>query len=98
MRPRKKKKNSTTRIKLLSSMNDDIIREFQKYEISKDMWSALSERFGGTSIIKLRSRTIKFDTYKKCFEHSMKKHLKQMSNMKSELKDASHTLTHEQQV
>ena len=42
------------------------MREFQKYEIVKDIWFVLSKRFGGTSITKLRSFTIKFDTYKEC--------------------------------
>ena len=74
------------------------MRELKKYEITKDMWPTFSERFGGTPITKLRSLTIKFDTYKKRPEHNMKKHLRQMSNMISELKDASHTLTDEQQV
>ena len=32
-----KKKNSPTRIKLLSSMDDDIMMEFRKYEITNDM-------------------------------------------------------------
>ena len=74
------------------------MREFRKYEITKDMWSTLSERFGGTSLTKLRSFNIKFDIYKKSPEHNMKKHLRNMSNMISELKDAGHTLTDEQQV
>ena len=60
------------------------MREFQKYEIVKDIWFVLSKRFGGTSITKLRSFTIKFDTYKECPEHTKKKHLRQMSNMISE--------------
>ena len=74
------------------------MREFRKYEITKDMWSTLSKRFGGTSITKLRLLTIKFYTYKKRPKQNMKKHLRQMSNMISELKDASHTLTDEQQL
>ena len=74
------------------------MREFRKYEITKDMWFALSKRFGGTSITKQRSLTIKFDTYKKRPENNIKKHLRQVSNMMSELKDACHTLTDEQQV
>ena len=72
------------------------MREFREYEITKDMWSAFFERFGGTSITKLRPLTIKFDTYKKHPENNMKKHLRQISNMISELKDAGHTLTDEQ--
>ena len=74
------------------------MREFRKYEITKDMWSTLSERFGCTSLTKLRSLTIKFDTYKKRPEHNMKKHLRNMSSMISKLKDADHTLIDEQQV
>ena len=93
-----KKKNSITCITLLSNMDDDIMRELEKYEITKDMWFALSERFGGMSITKLRSLTIKFDTHKKHPQHNMKKHLRKMSNKISELKDADHTLTNEQQV
>ena len=93
-----KKKNSTARIILLSSMDDDIMREFKKYEITKGMWFTLSKRFAGTSITKIRSLTIQFDTYKKRYEHNMKKHLRQMSNMISEHKEVGHTLTDEQQV
>ena len=93
-----KKENSIARITLLSSMYDDIMREFCKCQITKDMWSTLSERFGGTSLTKLRSLTIKFETYKKRPKHNMKKHLRNMSNMISESKDAGHTLTDEQQV
>ena len=62
------------------------------------MWSTLSKRFGGTSIIKLRSLTFMFDTYNKCLEHDMKKLLRHMSNMINELKDACHVLTDDQQV
>ena len=47
-------------------------------------------------VTKLRSLTIKFDTYKKHPENNMKKHLRKMTNMISELKDACHTLTDEQ--
>ena len=60
--------------------------------------SVLKAKFGGTSISKLKSFTIKFDTYKKHPEHIMKKHLRHMSNMITELKDVGHTLTNEQQV
>ena len=61
-------------------MDDNIIGEFKKYEITKNTWSALSKWFGGTSITKLRSLTIKFDTYRKGHEHNVKKHLRQMLN------------------
>ena len=93
-----KRKTSLARITLLTSMDDDVMHEFRRYINAKDIWSVLKAKFKGTSITKLRSLTIKFDTYKKHLEHTMKKYLRHMSNMIIELKDASHTLTDEQQV
>ena len=90
-----KKKNSIARITLLSSMDNDLMKEFRKYDMAKDMWSTLAEKFGSTSITKLRSLTIKFDTYKKRPEFTMTKHLRQISNMITDLKDAGHVLTDE---
>ena len=58
----------------------------------KDMWSTLKTKFDGTSITKLKSFTIKFDTYKKKSKHIMKKHLREMSTMTCELKDGGHVL------
>jgi gag-polypeptide of LTR copia-type len=91
-----KKKNFIARITMLSSMKNDVMREFRQYEVAKEMWLALKQKFGGTSVTKLRQLTIKFDTYKKCPNHSMRQHLRKMSNMISELKDADHILTDEQ--
>ena len=71
-----KKKNSTACITLLSSMDNDIIKEFRKYEIANDMWLTLAQRFGDTSFTKRRSLTIKFDTFEKCLEITMVKQLK----------------------
>ena len=93
-----KKKNSLARITLLSSMENDVMREYQKYNVAVELWAGLKERFGGTSLAKLRKLTIRFDTYKKWPKHNMRQHLKEMSNMMSELKEAGHELTNEQQV
>jgi gag-polypeptide of LTR copia-type len=62
------------------------------------MWLALKQKFGGTSVIKLRQLTIKFDTYKKRPNHNMHQHLREISNMISELNDDGHILTDEQYV
>ncbi|XP_078171522.1 uncharacterized protein LOC144565598 [Carex rostrata] len=67
-------------------------------ESNSKMWLALKQKFDGTSITKLRQLTIKFDTYKKRHNHSVRQHLREMSNMISELKDAGHVLTDEQQL
>ena len=93
-----KRKNSIARITMLSSMDDDIMREFRKHGMAMDIWSALKSKFGETSVTRLRSLTIRFDTYKKLPNDSMRKHLRKMSNMVTELKDVGHVLTDEQQV
>ena len=59
-----KKKNYTTHITLFSSMENDIMREYRKYELAHEMWNAFKKQFGVTSIAKVRQLTIKFDTYK----------------------------------
>jgi gag-polypeptide of LTR copia-type len=79
-------------------MKNDVMREFRQYEVAKETWLILKQKFGETFVIKLRQLTIKFDTYKKCPNQSMRQHLREMSNMISELKDADHILTNEQQV
>ena len=93
-----KRKNSLTRITLLSSMENDVMREYRKYDVAMELWAALKERFGGTSLAKLRKLTIRFDTYKKRPKHNMRQHLRELSNMMSELKKIGHELTNEQQV
>lgn len=93
-----KKKNLLTRITLLSNMDDDVMRKFHKHANAKDMWSTLNEKFKKTFLARLKALTIKFDIYKKCHDRSMRKHLRHMSNMINELKDANHELTNKQQV
>ncbi|XP_060215057.1 uncharacterized protein LOC132641932 isoform X3 [Lycium barbarum] len=88
-----RKKDSTARITLLSTLDDDILREFKDHQRAMELWIALKNRFGTCSTARLRSLTIKFDSYKKRLEHSMKTHLRQMTNMIGELKDAGHVLT-----
>ena len=74
------------------------MHEFKNYDIAKEMWEALKLKFSGTSITKLRKLIIKFDTHKKCLNHNMRQYLREMSNMISELNEAGHTLTDEQQA
>jgi len=93
-----KNNNSLACITLLSSMDNDLIREFRVYANAKDLWEAVKIKFGTTSVTRLRSLTIKFDIYKKYSDVHMKKHLGQMSNMINELADTGHVLTDEQQV
>ena len=79
-------------------MNDDLVYEYQQYQTAHAMWVASNEKFGETTVSKLRQLTIKFDTYKKVPNKSRKNHLRDMSNMIMELKSTGHALTDEQQV
>ena len=67
-----KKKNSIARITILSNMDDDLMCMYEDYETAQDMWIALKDKYGGTSTTKLRRLTIKFDTYRKRQNHTMK--------------------------
>ena len=89
------KKNCMTHITLLSSMENDIMREFSHFITIKDMCEALQARFGGTSTTILRQLTICFDTYKMPQGQSMKVYLRNMANMISELRDTGHEMTNE---
>ena len=62
-------------------MHNDLISEFEQYTTTQDMWKALKLRYGGTSATRLRGLTMKFDSYKMRFEHTMKQHLWAMSSM-----------------
>ena len=79
-------------------MQDHLMCEYKKYETTQEMWLALKDKFGGTSTTKLRRIMIKFDSYRKRPNHTMRQHLKEMSNMVRELQSVGHVLTDEQQV
>ncbi|KAI9194170.1 hypothetical protein LWI28_003691 [Acer negundo] len=83
-----KRKNSLARIMMLSSMTDAFLCENEDFDIAQDIWIALKDKFGGTSTTKLRRLTIKYDTYRKCQNHDMRRHLREMSNVIRELKSA----------
>ncbi|XP_073289064.1 uncharacterized protein [Primulina huaijiensis] len=92
-----KKKDSTARAILVSSVIDDLIHECEQHLTAHDIWVYLREKYGGTTVTRLRQLTIKFDTYKKQADHSIKQHLRTMSNMIRELTSAGHILSDEQQ-
>ena len=77
-------------------MDNDVMHEYRKYHIAIELWVALKQRFN--DIAKFRKLTIRFDTYKKRPKNNMSQHLREMSNMISELNEAGHELTNEQQV
>ncbi|XP_075080296.1 uncharacterized protein LOC142165820 [Nicotiana tabacum] len=93
-----KKKDSTIREIIVSSVADDLIYECEQYPTAQAMWAYLREAYGGTTVTRLRQLTIKFDTYKKRHDHGVKQHLRVMSNMIAQLKSVGHVLSDEQQV
>ena len=72
--------------------------EYEKYETAQEMWLALKDKFSGSSTTKLKRLTIKFNFYRKHSNHTMRQHMREMSNMVRELKSTGHVLTNEQQV
>jgi len=73
------------------------MRELKADTNAKDLWEAIKRKFRTTLVTKLRSLTIKFDSYKKHPNDDMKKHVRHMSNMINELADVGHELTNELQ-
>ena len=49
-----KKKNSTARGILVSSVVDDLIHECEQFPIVYDIWVYFREKYGGTSVTRLR--------------------------------------------
>ena len=83
---------------MLSTMHNDLIGKFESYGNAQDMWIALKEKFGETTVTWLRALTLKFDTFRMQRSDSMQKHLRKMSAMVHELKVARNNLTDEQQI
>ena len=81
---------------MLNSMHNDLIGEFESYGTAQDMWISLKEKFGGTTVTRLRALTLKFDTFRMQRGDSMQEHLRKMSAMDCELKAAGNNLTDEQ--
>ncbi|KAK2967250.1 hypothetical protein RJ640_016042 [Escallonia rubra] len=91
-------KDRSARYTLLSSLQNDLIGQYDELSTCKALWEQLKFTFGGTSTTRLRSLVIKFEEYTKDPKHTMSEHLRVMSNMIGKLRDAGHALTDEQQV
>ncbi|KAK2973395.1 hypothetical protein RJ640_024823 [Escallonia rubra] len=91
-------KDRSARYTLLSSLQNDLIGQYDELPTCKALWEQLKFSFGGTLTTRLRSLVIKFEEYTKDPKHTMSEHLRVMSNMIGKLRDAGHALTDEQQV
>ena len=83
---------------MLNSMHNNLIKEFENIPTVMAMWEQLKFTFGGTSITRLRSLVLKFETHRKDPKVLMTEHLRGMSSMIRDLNAAGHILTDEQQV
>ncbi|KAK2989844.1 hypothetical protein RJ640_029572 [Escallonia rubra] len=91
-------KDRSAHYTLLSSLQNDLIWQYDELLTCKALWDQLKFSFGGTSTTRLRSLVMKFEEYTKDPKHTMSEHLRVMSNMIGKLRDAGHALTDEQQV
>ena len=79
-------------------MENGLTCKYEKHKTVQAMWATLIDKFGDTSISKLRKLTIKIDTYKIRKNIPMKPHLRDMSTMIKEHKEAGYKLRDEKQV
>jgi hypothetical protein len=93
-----KRKDSVACILMLSSMRNDIMLRFERHRSTQSVWNTVKIQYGGTFTTRLRQLTLKFDSYKKHQNQTMRQHLTVMSNMISELRGVGHEMTDEQQV
>ena len=77
----RRKKNSLARITLLSCMQDNLLIDYEVYQIAHEMWETLKENYGGLSTTKLRKLVMKFGNYKMRLNYTMKQHIREMKRM-----------------
>lgn len=83
---------------MLSSMHNHLIGEFKKYNIAQNIWLALKVDFRGNFYHELHGLIMRFDSYKRRFEHTIKQHLREMSSKIYEFEVARNNLIDKQQV
>ena len=89
-------KDWCARFTMLSSIHNDLIREFKDHPNVEEMWNQLKITYGGTSATRLRALTLKFEQYVMDSNHNMVEHLRTKSILIHDLKAASNNLSYEQ--
>ena len=67
-----KRKDRVARILLLSSIRNDIMLRFERHRSTQAVWDAMKVQYGGTFTTRLRQLTLKFDSYKKRQNHTIR--------------------------
>ncbi|KAK4428585.1 hypothetical protein Salat_1158300 [Sesamum alatum] len=65
---------------VLSCMHDNLIREYEKYPTTKELWKVLKATYGGTLATRLRALTLRFNQYILDPKHSIFQHLDLMKD------------------
>ena len=92
------KKNLSAYYMLLSYMLNDLMGDYEQFTSAKIVWDQLRFDLGGTSTTRHQGLILKFETYSKNPKQMMTEHLRVISSMIHQLKDAGQVLTNEQQV
>jgi hypothetical protein len=93
-----KHKDRAARILMLTNMRNDIMLCFERHHLAQFVWDTVKIQYGETFTIRLCQLTLKFNSYKKRQNQTMRQHLTVMANVISELRGAGHEMTDEQQV
>ena len=83
---------------MLSSMHFESILTYENYGTAKEMWDALKEEYGETTVSKTRVMTMEFDAYRMALGVNLKDHLRRMSQMIVDLARAWNVLTEDQKI
>lgn len=55
-------------------MQNDLLGKLKHCDITYEMWLAIKQRFSVISLTRLQGLTMKFDSYKKKHNHTIKQH------------------------
>lgn len=78
---------------MLSSMDNDIIREFDNHPVVQDIWNQLKTVYGVTYATRLCTVVVKFDTDLVDCKHTKAEHFRVMSAMIRDLQAADNNLS-----
>ena len=91
-------KDREVRSSLLAMVEDDILYEFACYATSMQLWDALRNRFGVYTPVQLSALHIALESYKMNPQHTIRQHMRHMTNMLTELQEAGQVLTESQKI
>lgn len=72
--------------------------KFEVYDNAQSIWQDSKVKFVRTLATKLCQLTMRFDSYKMCFDHMIKHHLRAMSSIICKLRKEKNNLIDEQQI